>query len=42
MKYQKGNVKKKKKVQKNKHLINLTKEEKDVYAENYKTFTKEI
>ena len=41
MKYQKENVKSQKK-QKNKKTINLTKEEKDFYAENYKTFTKEI
>ena len=40
MKYQKENVKRK--VKKNKKTINLTKEEKDFYAENYKTFTKEI
>ena len=45
MKYQKEKVKKKKsclKSCKKKYLgINLTKEAKDLYAENYKTLTKE-
>ena len=43
MKYQKGNVKKQIASKKVKYLgINLTKEVKDFYAENYKTFIKEI
>ena len=52
MKYQKGNVKKKKQyllkspphthTQKKFLGINLTKEVKDLYAENYKTLIKEI
>ena len=47
MKYHKRNVKTKKKsllkLHQKKYLgINLTKEVKDLYAENYKTLTKEV
>ena len=46
MKYQKGNVKKKqcllKLHQKNYLGLNMTKEVKDLYTENYKTLLKEI
>ena len=44
MEYQKGNVNKPSLLKSNKKYlgINLTKEMKDLYAENYKTLIKEI